>query len=145
MPRTFIRQEIFLNSINKICYASTMKKNPWIHKEKTVYLWFYFVIIYHYTWLITGCLVCIKIVHVYRACNTQIVYHFITSLGVKLYIYHNHKILQLFSTFFKDRRLLYREDNTTISLHAVGFNAVNWYPLCWLVLTLLPSSMVFYK
>lgn len=100
MPRTFIWQEIFLNSINKICYASTMKKTPWIHKEKTVYLWFYFVIIYHYTWLITGCLVCIKIVHVYRACNTQIVYHFITSLGVKLYIYHNHKILQLFSTFF---------------------------------------------
>lgn len=70
--------------------------------------------------LVTGCLVCIKIVHVYRACNTQIVYHFITSLGVKLNIYHNHEILQLFSTFFVRIKDLYMGKTTQLLCTLIG-------------------------
>lgn len=130
---------------NKIALSLQWKKTL-EYTRKRQYIYDFISLSYIITHgLVTGCLVCIKIVHVYRACSTQIVYHFITSLGVKLNIYHNHEILQLFSTFFfKDKRLIYGEDNTTVSLHADWFIFVHWYSLCWLVLTLLPSLIVFF-
>lgn len=101
---------------NKIALSLQWKK-PLEYTRKRQYIYDFISLSYIITHgLVTGCLVCIKIVHVYRACNTQIVYHFITSLGVKLNIYHNHEILQLFSTFFVRIKDLYMGKTTQLFL-----------------------------